>query len=161
MNGTLYPFGARLRDGCTVYECQKRDNCGKFVPVEWGKFCRSTEVYNIKTSVSIFFSKSDLPKKVFLSIQFSSKHLFRLLKLSILNCLLFVTRLLLGGQMLWTRRQMEVRSRLFYFHLQNVPEIKWRCRHGSSKRHRYDDHLQRRERTYFYRKLDFYQITSI
>lgn len=38
MNGTLYPFGARLRDGCTVYQCQKRDNCGKFVPVEWGKF---------------------------------------------------------------------------------------------------------------------------
>eukprot|EP00105_Crassostrea_gigas_P011496 XP_011427184.1 PREDICTED: extracellular matrix protein A [Crassostrea gigas] len=36
MNSTLYPFGARLRDGCTVYECQNRDNCGKFVPVEWG-----------------------------------------------------------------------------------------------------------------------------
>lgn len=54
MNGTLYPFGARLQDGCTVYECQKRDNCGKFVPVEWGKFCIRTEVYNIKTSVSIF-----------------------------------------------------------------------------------------------------------
>lgn len=82
MNGTLYPFGARLQDGCTVYECQKRDNCGKFVPVEWGKFCTRTEVYNIKTSVSIFCSKSDLPKKVFFSIQFSSKHLFRLLKLS-------------------------------------------------------------------------------
>lgn len=76
MNGTLYPFGARLRDGCTVYECQKRDNCGKFVPVEWGKFCRSTEVYNIKTSVSIFFSKSDLPKKVFYPYSFQANIYF-------------------------------------------------------------------------------------
>lgn len=37
MNGTLYPFGERMRDGCTVYECQNRDNCGRFIPIEWGK----------------------------------------------------------------------------------------------------------------------------
>lgn len=67
MNGTLYPFGARLQDGCTVYECQKRDNCGKFVPVEWGKFCTRTEVYDIKTSVSIFFVLNQICQRKFFS----------------------------------------------------------------------------------------------
>lgn len=56
MNSTLYPFGARLRDGCTVYECQNRDNCGKFVPVEWGKFFTTTKYGNIRyTLYPMFF----------------------------------------------------------------------------------------------------------
>ncbi|XP_062606325.1 uncharacterized protein LOC134268142 [Saccostrea cucullata] len=36
MNGTLYPFGQKKQDGCTVYECQNVNNCGKFVPIQWG-----------------------------------------------------------------------------------------------------------------------------
>lgn len=56
MNSTLYPFGARLRDGCTVYECQNRDSCGKFVPVEWGKFFTTTKYGNIRyTLYPMFF----------------------------------------------------------------------------------------------------------
>lgn len=70
MNSTLYPFGARLRDGCTVYECQNRDNCGKFVPVEWGKFFTTTKYGNIRYTLyrnTMFFFYLDLH-----TIQFSN-----------------------------------------------------------------------------------------
>ncbi|XP_056000746.1 uncharacterized protein LOC130048259 [Ostrea edulis] len=36
LNGTLYPFGHTMKEGCTVYECQKYDRCGMYVPIQWG-----------------------------------------------------------------------------------------------------------------------------
>lgn len=141
MNSTLYPFGARLRDGCTVYECQNRDNCGKFVPVEWGMFFTTTKYGNIRYTLY-------RNPMFFFYLRFAYNTVFKRTYFGLTvycNCFNFITRLLLGGQMLWTGRQMEVRSRLFYFYLHNVPEIKWGRRHGSSKRHRQDDDLEENE----------------